>query len=78
MTKHIFIVGRKDPEPRAWEFIGAFDIESDAVAACTTEDHWVAPVEMNKNCETGTSWPGGYYPRLDNREMEQRDLTSGS
>jgi hypothetical protein len=67
MSQKLFIVGRKDLEPRAWEFIGVFDDEAKAVAACITDDHWVGPVTLNENVETGTGWPGAWYPTLEDR-----------
>jgi hypothetical protein len=67
MSQKLFIVGRKDPEPRAWEFIGVFDDEQKAIAACITDDHCVCPAVLNENVETGTGWPGAWYPRLQEK-----------
>lgn len=64
MSQRVFIVGRKDAEPKAWEFIGVFEHKADAVAACISDSHCVCPVNMNENVESGIAWPGAWYPKL--------------
>lgn len=45
-------------EPRA--ILGIFDLESDAVAACSDLNHVIGPIEMNT--ALSGEWIGAYYP----------------
>jgi hypothetical protein len=47
----------------AWEIIGIFDDEDEAVRQCRNEDDFVGPIELNKvNHKEKEPWPGCYYP----------------
>ncbi len=50
------------------EFVGVYDSEERAVAACQSETYCVCPIEMNFTTPTETTeWPGCYYP-LSNKQ----------
>lgn len=52
-----------------WEFCGVFDTEKKAVAVCTTEDHFVGPVDLNFTVPPETvEWPNSYYPLLEKKK----------
>lgn len=63
----LFVVGRNDAQPHQWEFIGVFDDVGLAIAACKTDQHCVCPVKLNENCESGMSWPGAWFPKIQER-----------
>ena len=63
----LWIVGKRlDQETSAWEFMGVFDTEGAAVAACVADDCFVGPAVLNKALpwETQDEWPGAYYPKV--------------
>lgn len=50
--------------PGAFEFVGVFDSEEKAVAACATPDYFIGPATLNEATpDKTTEWPGAYYPR---------------
>jgi hypothetical protein len=55
--EYILEVGGK----AAWDFVGVFDSEERAIAACKKENHFVGPAELNGK-ETFGTWRGAYYP----------------
>ncbi len=47
----------------AWDFVGIFDTEAAAVAACTKWEHFVGPVALNvRLSDERHEWDGCYYP----------------
>lgn len=59
----IWIAGRhKDGETR---LCGAFATEAEAVLHCTTDDHFVGPLELGKaiHSEEPVVWPGLWFPQ---------------
>lgn len=50
-----------------WQFCGVFDTEEKAIAVCTTEDHFVGPVDLNFIVppDITTEWPKAYYPLIE-------------
>lgn len=61
---NLWIVGRINPENhREWDFMGVFDSEPVAIAACLNENYFVAPIVLNHYTPDETiEWPGLYYP----------------
>ena len=54
------------PDGVVWSIEGIFDTEDKALAACTTDFHFVAPVELNEVAPEGRHiMPGSYYPLLE-------------
>lgn len=50
--------------PKRWQFVGVFDTEEKANAACVAKLFFMAPIEMNWSCPREcTEWPGCVYPR---------------
>ena len=46
-----------------WEILGAFSTEELALARCTRDNDFVAPIELDKSVsEELTEWPDLYYP----------------
>jgi len=64
----VWIVGRfvreLSPEEMSWVFMGAFDSEELAAAACTTPNDFVGPTTVNERLLDGVNegWPGIRYP----------------
>jgi hypothetical protein len=64
----VFVVGVNFPKEsqRVWEFVGVFTTKEKAVAACTSPNHFVGPVLLNKRApEETVSWPDSWYPKLE-------------
>ena len=63
----LWIVGEAcEPEPLAWRFVGVFDDEDLAVAACMGPNHFIGPAVLNERlAEEPEAWPGAYYPLAD-------------
>lgn len=56
-------------ERTIWEFQGVFDSEELAIAACRTDDYFIAPATLNKPLpHEFVNWVGSYYPRLQSKE----------
>ena len=73
----VYIVGRfisvieEQPPHAAWELMGVFTKEGDAVLACTQSNDFVGPIQLNKKLpEESISWPRVYYP-LENKEVTE-------
>ena len=65
----VYVVGRYS-EKKNWEFCGVYTDEKTAVEKCTTELHFVRPVEFDRDVSHSTigakeDWPGAYYPKYD-------------
>ena len=64
--KDLWLVGRTDRKTSSvWVFIGVFDKESLAVAACAGERYFVVPVSLNEVLENSVPrvpWPDAYFP----------------
>jgi hypothetical protein len=59
---NLWIVGRLRPHTE-WEFIGVFSDEALAVAACTSEEHFVGPTLLDVAApDAPTPWPDAYRP----------------
>lgn len=51
-----------------WAFVGVFDTEEAAIAACTADNYCILPATLNEVLpEEVVVWPGGYYPRLESK-----------
>ncbi len=68
MIKQIWIAGvvnrdKWDATWAAWQFVGIFDSEEKAVAACKTSQYFVAPCTVNEVApEEARPMPDCYYP----------------
>lgn len=60
----LYIVGELLPgHPEAWQFVGVFDNEKDAMEACLTPHFFVGPVVLNKSFSgINQPWPEAYCP----------------
>jgi hypothetical protein len=62
--------------PHEFEFVGLFDSCLKAMNACTTENHLIAPANLNENVEKGADihqiWPGAFYPLLEDESLYKR------
>ena len=69
----IWCVGRVDTKEHkhAWELCGVFDNKDSAVALCTTDEHFVGPMELNEHIETRQEWPGGWWPKLEDEPSSE-------
>lgn len=70
----LWIVGKHvrqhGPLEHSWEFIGVFDSEEKAVAACKDESHFIGPAVLNCSVQEETlAWPGAYYPKVQVDEV---------
>lgn len=46
-----------------WQLLGVFDTQEAAEAACTDDNHFYGPVELNKRLPDDVeAWPGACYP----------------
>lgn len=71
MNDTVWIVG-KTVCGGEWEVKGVFTDESQAIAACTEDTHFVGPIVMNTILPDETQeWPGGYYPCLQETQMRE-------
>ena len=61
---NLWIVGRIDNSAHEWECCGVFDSVGLAVTHCSTEQHFVGPLNLNEYIESRQAWPGAWYPRL--------------
>ncbi len=61
----LWIVGKRNAF--GWEFMGVFDSEEKAVAACRTLKYFVGPAKLNEQLPDETNkWKGAYYPLWGN------------
>ena len=52
-----------------WEFVGVFDCEEKAVAACKTVYYFVGKTTMNEELPSErVPWEGAYYPLQKGRK----------
>lgn len=60
----VWIVGRaRDEQSDAWELMGVFDSEDQAVRACSTPLDFVGPVDLNRRySDTPEPWVGAWFP----------------
>ena len=67
VNKTFWVVGKIDSldDFHSWEFCGLYDSEESAVQMCKTDLHFVGPVELNQNLESGVDWPLCYYPLFE-------------
>ena len=62
-------------DENGWEFVGVFETEEKAVAACLTQMYFVGPAELNKAFpDERVKWPGAYYPKQRNPEVRLKTL----
>jgi len=53
----------KSADGTVWELIGVFDSYTKAVAACTKQNDWVAPITLNTAAPQETTvFPDAEYP----------------
>ena len=76
MDKIIWIVGeykgKTENGSHAWDVVGATYTEDMAISYCTTTDHFIGPIEMNKRLPDETvTWPGCYYPLAEKSEGKE-------
>jgi hypothetical protein len=51
------------PSGHTWQLLAVFDTETAARVACTTGNHFCAPLEMNRLLEGPVQeWPGMVFP----------------
>ena len=75
MDNILWIVGEYKGETQnvshAWDIIGIADTEEKAISFCTSDIHFIGPIELNKRLPDETiTWPGCYYPLADKPEGE--------
>jgi hypothetical protein len=59
----VYICGKVRDEAEHWEFFGVFTNEEDALALCTTPQHFVGPVILNQPLDDEPQvWPGAVFP----------------
>lgn len=64
----VYVVGRvhvdgMQGEPAAWQVLGVFDDHDRAVAACSTSDDFVGPIQLNRRLpDDVVPWPNAVYP----------------
>lgn len=65
--KMLWVVGKViNYEAKAWEFIGVFEEESEAVKVCKTARYFIGPAELNVALPDETvPWCGSYYPLFE-------------
>jgi len=52
----------------SWEVMGIFDLQENAVKACSTINDFVAPLILNEKLPEETRpWPGQYFPFVENK-----------
>lgn len=51
----------------AWELIGIFPSEDEALKVCRTNLHYLGPVELGKDMgdSSNDEWIGAYYPKAN-------------
>lgn len=60
----LWICGHLSSEEGDWEFIGVFDSEAQAIEACTDENYFIGPTELNvRHADAPQPWPGAYIPK---------------
>lgn len=62
----LWIVGKvpQRTQNTQWEHVGVFSTELKALAACTSEFHFIGPVKLDEAAPTErTQWPGAYFPK---------------
>jgi hypothetical protein len=60
--KEVWIVGLKEERLASWQFIGLYDNEVDAIAKCSSVNHFVGPFIVNSYMGINETWMGAYYP----------------
>ena len=72
MSKNkVFVVGKivREMQPQKnslldWELMGIFDNYDNALKICTSDCHFIGPVELNKHLRSENSdWDGLHYPK---------------
>lgn len=54
------------------EIIGIFDTKSKAIDVCRTVNHWIAPIELNKDLgDEPMEITNGYYPLVEKVAVTQ-------
>ena len=61
----LWVVGKnKQHEIVGWEFMGIFDSEDKAIAACKNKHYFVGEAILNQDLtDEKIEWPGAYYPK---------------
>ena len=75
MDGRVWIMGqiKSDEEYKRWEFMGIFTTEAKAIAACTTERHFIGPAGVNvRQSDDTLKWEGAYYPLRAAEETDGR------
>jgi hypothetical protein len=68
MTLHVVGKIASDEKFREWEFIGVFDSEEKALAACRTPDHFIGSATMNLDVgDDLVEWPRFRYPMREGK-----------
>ena len=66
--QELWVVGKMvDDTQNSWEFGGVFTTKQKAIAACHTDQYFIAPAELDVVWpdERIDPWPGAYYPHLE-------------
>lgn len=60
----LYVVGKvTNGEMKAWELMGVFSVEADAIHACKDSAYFVGPVPLDVALPDQTvEWVGAYYP----------------
>ena len=62
-AKTVWVVGIKRRFFRSWEICGIFNVESKAIQACVSAQHFIGPVQIGVNYGSQSrEWKGAYYP----------------
>ena len=69
----LWVVGKNVNESGTeWLFMGIFDSEEKAVAACRDEFYFVAPETLNEQLkDEWEPWPGLWFPHLEEKPKEK-------
>ena len=63
MKTQLYIVGFDGRTP--WEFVGVFDSEDKAIAACIDDNHFYGPAMLNVvTPKEAVDWPGARRPTV--------------
>ena len=77
MNTKVWIMGqiKNEEEYLQFEFMGVFTSEEKAVAACTSDLHFIGPAVLDERHPDETiAWEGSYYPIRDKAIADARAL----
>ena len=53
----------------SWELEGIFDDKFLALYACTTDKHWIGPLDLNETVAETIPWPGAWFPKVQDEPI---------